>query len=167
MSNLFNRLIYRIFDKCQRIWQKEKYKIYFSRFKIHTTFRFNGPGIIIYGKGNFIGGKNTYVGSYSTFQLAENCEIIIGEGCRISHNVRVYTSSYVADADFSSNEVPKKKESVRIGNYVWIGANVFIMPGVIIGENAIIGANSVVTKNVPSKMIVGGVPAKEIRTKTV
>ena len=38
------------------------------------------------------------------------------------------------------------------------------MPGVTIGENSIVAAGAVVTKDVPANTIVGGVPAKLIKT---
>jgi acetyltransferase-like isoleucine patch superfamily enzyme len=46
----------------------------------------------------------------------------------------------------------------------WIGAGATILPGVAIGENSIVAAGAVVNKDVPANTIVGGVPAKVIRT---
>jgi serine O-acetyltransferase len=51
-----------------------------------------------------------------------------------------------------------------VGSDVWIGPGVRILGNVIIGSNCIIGANAVVTRDVPDNSIVGGVPAKLIRT---
>jgi acetyltransferase-like isoleucine patch superfamily enzyme len=53
---------------------------------------------------------------------------------------------------------------VHISNKVWIGFNAIILKGVHIGEGAIVGAGSVVTKDVAPWTIVGGNPAKLIRT---
>ena len=53
---------------------------------------------------------------------------------------------------------------IWIGDKVWIGAHAIILPGVMIGEGAIVGAGAVVTKNVPPRTIVGGVPAKVLKT---
>lgn len=53
---------------------------------------------------------------------------------------------------------------VTIGNDVWIGGNVVIVPGVSIGNNCVIAAGAVVTKDVPDNSLVGGVPARLIRT---
>ena len=53
---------------------------------------------------------------------------------------------------------------IHIKKNAWIGAAASIMPGVTIGENAIIAAGAIVTKNVPDNTIVGGVPAKLIKT---
>ena len=52
---------------------------------------------------------------------------------------------------------------VRIGYHVDIGAGAKIIGPINIGNNVIIGANSVVTKDIPSNVIVAGVPAKKIR----
>lgn len=53
---------------------------------------------------------------------------------------------------------------ITIGHNVWIGQKVVIMDGVNIGDNSIIATGAIVTKNVPPFSIVGGVPAKVIRT---
>ena len=58
-----------------------------------------------------------------------------------------------------------KKWFVEIGNDVWIGQNVTILNGCTIGDGAIIAAGAVVTKNVDAYSIVGGVPAKQIRSR--
>jgi acetyltransferase-like isoleucine patch superfamily enzyme len=49
----------------------------------------------------------------------------------------------------------------------WIGAAATIMPGVTIGENAVVAAGAVVTKDVPDNLIVGGIPAKVIKSLKV
>ncbi|PQJ76064.1 capsule biosynthesis protein CapG [Polaribacter gangjinensis] len=53
---------------------------------------------------------------------------------------------------------------IVVSDNVYIGVRSVILPGVTIGENSIIAAGSIVTKDVPSKVIVGGVPAKVIKT---
>lgn len=52
-----------------------------------------------------------------------------------------------------------------VGNDVWIGAEAMIMPGVKIGHGAVIGSRALVTRDVPPYTIVGGNPAKPIRTR--
>ena len=56
-----------------------------------------------------------------------------------------------------------EKAQVKIGNNVWIGANTVILQGVEIGDNSVVAAGAVVTKNIASKEIWGGVPAKKIK----
>lgn len=57
------------------------------------------------------------------------------------------------------------KGNIVIGNDVWVGYEAVIMSGVKIGNGAIIGTRAVVTKDVPPYTIVGGVPAKPIRSR--
>jgi acetyltransferase-like isoleucine patch superfamily enzyme len=53
---------------------------------------------------------------------------------------------------------------VRIGNRVWCGVNVTILAGVTIGDDVVVAAGAVVTRDVPSGSVVGGVPARLIRS---
>jgi acetyltransferase-like isoleucine patch superfamily enzyme len=57
------------------------------------------------------------------------------------------------------------KKKVVIGRNVWLGMNVNIVPGITIGDGAIIGMGSTVTKDVPRLAIVGGNPAKVIKSR--
>lgn len=57
------------------------------------------------------------------------------------------------------------KTAVYIGNDVWIGCDVTIFGGVSIGDGAVIAAGAIVTQDVEPYTIVGGVPAKLIKTR--
>lgn len=160
-------LLCRFFKKGLLILQETEYKSFRNKYSIDPSFRFNGKEILMYGEGEIIAGKDSYVGEYSTWQAVKGYKIVIGQGCRISHNVRCYTQSAEADQDFSAMPIRSKSGDVVIEDYVWIGANVFINPGITIGTNSIIGANAVVTKNVEPFSIVGGVPAVLIRKKNL
>lgn len=61
-------------------------------------------------------------------------------------------------------DLPYKGDTI-IGNDVWIGYKALIMPGVKIGNGAIISSRAVVTKDVPAYTIVGGNPAKVIKSR--
>lgn len=70
---------------------------------------------------------------------------------------------------FTNDKYPRSKQypddfpQIHIGAGASIGANATILPGVQIGEKSMIGAGSVVTKDVPSKAVVAGNPARIIR----
>lgn len=121
----------------------------------------------IYGEGRITIKKGTYIGTNSYIVAHPKSAIIkIGRNCMISHEVHIRTSQY----DISTLHLPMDERKsiyadISIGNNVWIGKGVFIKGGVIIGDNAVIGANSVVTKDIESNTIVGGIPAKVIRSR--
>jgi acetyltransferase-like isoleucine patch superfamily enzyme len=105
---------------------------------------------------------------------------VFGQECTISayQRVRIGEQCVIADRamfiDFDHGvidvETPIRrqgiyKRDVVIGSNVWIGYNACILRGVRVGDNAIVGTNSVVTRDVPANAVVGGVPAKVIRTR--
>ena len=53
---------------------------------------------------------------------------------------------------------------IHVKKNAWIGANATIMQGVTIGENAVVAAGAVVTRDVPESTVVGGIPAKILKT---
>jgi carbonic anhydrase/acetyltransferase-like protein (isoleucine patch superfamily) len=56
--------------------------------------------------------------------------------------------------------------SAEIGRGTLIGIGAIVLDGVTVGEGCIIGAGAVVTKDVPGRSLVIGVPGKVIRTLT-
>ena len=101
-------------------------------------------------------------GGYINHNLNLSCfeSITIGQGVAISENVTLRDSD---DHTIASSERPVTKPIV-IGDHVWIGLNATILKGVTIGSGSIIAAGAVVTKDVPENSLVGGVPAKVIKT---
>ena len=53
---------------------------------------------------------------------------------------------------------------IHVGDYVYFGTRSTILPGVSIGNNCVIAACAVVTKDVPDNSVVGGVPARFIKS---
>lgn len=121
-------------------------------------------------KGVYIGdGRNIKVGSYSS--LGVNCRINqnveIGNYVMMGHDVIIMTHSHkYKDCNVPMVlQAPAPIKKVVIEDDVWIGHRVIILPGVKVGKGSIIGAGAVVTKDVPTYSIVGGVPAKIIRSR--
>jgi acetyltransferase-like isoleucine patch superfamily enzyme len=88
--------------------------------------------------------------------------ISIGDDCRIGELTAIFDTSHHAIEP--GMEVTTGK--VSIGRNVWIGRGAIVFPGVEIGDNAVIAAGSVVTSNVEPNTLVGGSPARLIRTLT-
>ena len=83
--------------------------------------------------------------------------IVINAQARLGDNCKLYPGLVVGS---TPEGVP------TIGNNVWIGPGVKIVGKIFIGDNVIIAPNSVVQKNIPSNVIVGGIPAKVIKEIT-
>jgi len=116
------------------------------------------PLYINYGKNTRIG-KNVFINFDCTF--LDLGGITIEDNVLIAPKVSILSEGHpIAVADRQSL-VPG---SVHIKKNAWIGANASILPGVTIGENAIVAAGAVVVKDVPDNTIVGGVPAKTIKS---
>lgn len=126
--------------------------------EVDSSFRLFPPFYTDCGK-NTRFGKRVFVNSGCKFQ--DQGGITVGDDVLIGHNCVIATLNHAFDPDRRGDMIPAP---VRIGNKVWIGANVTILQGVTIGEGAIIAAGAVVNKNVPPRAIVGGVPAKILKT---
>ncbi|MGF6990231.1 acetyltransferase-like isoleucine patch superfamily enzyme [Lachnospiraceae bacterium PM6-15] len=103
-------------------------------------------------------GKRVFINSGCHFQ--DQGGITIGNDVLIGHNVVLATLNHGMTPDKRKDLHPAP---INIEDNVWIGANVTVLSGVTIGENAIVAAGAVVTKDVPSGVIVGGVPANVIK----
>ena len=91
--------------------------------------------------------------------------IKIGRDCAIGPNCYITDHDHGLDSRFPPLQQPMIAKPTKIGDRVWLGANVTVLKGVEIGNDAVVGAGSVVTKDVPEKAIVAGVPAKILRMK--
>lgn len=86
----------------------------------------------------------------------------IFENATIGQEVYLCTGTHAFENP-AFNLITKK---ITIQKGVFIGVRAIIMPGVTVEENAIVGAGSIVTKNVEKNTIVGGNPAKIIKTRS-
>ena len=113
-------------------------------------------------------GKNVNMGYDVRISCSEKIEI--GNNVLIGSRVLIIDNSHgkYAGNNQDKPEVPPNKrkiftKSIKIEDNVWIGENSVIQMGVNVGYGSVIAANSVITKDVPAKSMVGGVPARVIK----
>lgn len=112
-------------------------------------------------------GYNIHVGDnfYANFDciMLDVCAIRIGHNCMMAPGVHIYTAAHPLDP-VERNSGREFAKPVTIGDNVWIGGSAVILPGVTIGNNVVIGAGAVVTRNIPDSVVVGGNPARILKT---
>ncbi len=165
-----------------------KFKITHPHIKTEG-FVFLGPKVEVYarrgygrltlgrwvwiGKGNAIRCHegNLRIGSKTVFGAKNtiNCylDIDIGGDCIFADWI------YVCDFDhkYDDLDTPIKKQGivkspVVIGRDCWIGEKSTILRGVTVGEGSVIASHALVNRDVPPRSIVGGVPARVLKSRT-
>ena len=122
--------------------------------------------------GNIVLGDYVHIGPY--------CVLTGGEGIHIGDytGLAAFVSVLTASDDFSGRSmvnpcIPEeykphlRRDKVLIGENVIIGSHSVVMPGVNIGDGVSIGAHSLVKHDCIPNYLYGGVPAKEIRKKSM
>lgn len=118
-----------------------------------------GGGTII-GRGTVVENKTT-IGKWVKIETNAYITAIstIEDYCFIAPMVTFTNDAFMGRTEerFKHFKGPTLKKGARVG------ANATILPGITIGEDAVVGAGSVVTKDVPPRVIVVGVPAKYLK----
>ena len=110
--------------------------------------------------GRFISlGKNVFINHACSF--LDMGGITIEDDVLIGPRVNLVTENHPLDPEERKTLLVKP---IVVRRNAWIGAGATVLPGVTIGENSIVAAGAVVSKDVPANTIVGGVPAKIIKS---
>lgn len=109
--------------------------------------------------------------------MNHGCVIDCFSSISIGHGVAISERVVIRDADnhtIQSVSTPTQREQlgaakpsmapIVIQDHVWIGMNVIVLKGVTIGEGAVVAAGSLVNKDVPPRCLVGGVPARVVKS---
>lgn len=125
---------------------------------VHETVTVFTPLYINYGK-NIKIGKNVFINF--------DCIFLDLGGITIEDNVLI--APRVSLLSESHPLSPAERQSlisapIHIKKGAWISASATILAGVTIGENSVVAAGAVVSKDVPDNVLVGGIPAKILKT---
>jgi acetyltransferase-like isoleucine patch superfamily enzyme len=105
-------------------------------------------------------GRNVFVNQNCTFYDLGGLDI--ADDVLIGPNVSLITSGHPLEP--SRRRAFTVAKPIVIERNVWIAAGATIIGGVTVGENSVVAAGAVVTKSVPPNMLVGGNPARIIRS---
>jgi len=141
---------------------------------VDVTF---GPDVTIVNPVNMYGchvGAETFIGPFTEIQkdveIGRHCRIqshsficelvTIGDDCFIGHGVMFINDLFENGGPASGDR--SKWKATRVGNRVAIGSNATILP-VSIADGTVIGAGSVVTRDIPTRGVYAGNPARLLR----
>ncbi len=154
-NHLLSKIPYSLGNNLRKIILKKILQYFGERSTISDNVKIISPNKIYIDK---------KVGIANKVILDGRGSIKIGKYSIIGFESILLTSTH----NYASNNIPIVKQGmfhapIEICEDVWVGTRVTILPGIRIGKGAIIGANALVTKDVPPRAIVGGVPARIIK----
>jgi acetyltransferase-like isoleucine patch superfamily enzyme len=85
--------------------------------------------------------------------------VVIDKDTVVAFNATILAHDWATERYGAKNDIETK-----IGARCFIGCGAIIMPDITIGDEVIVASGAVVTKDVPSHSLVGGNPAKIIRS---
>ncbi|MER2064542.1 MAG: sugar O-acetyltransferase [Alkalibacterium sp.] len=112
-------------------------------------------------------GYNIHVGEnfYANFNCVflDVCPIRIGNNAMLGPGVSLVTPEHPLEAD-ARNSGYEFGRPITIGDNCWIGTNATVVGGVTLGDNVVVAAGAVVNRSFPNNVVIGGVPAKILRS---
>lgn len=121
------------------------------------------PGVIILSPEKLTIGDNVSIHPWCYIDAVG--EIEIGNDVSIAHGTTILSSTHNYQDDINIKDQGLSYKKTVINNNVWIGAKVTVIYGIIVKSGVVIGANSLVNKDIKENLIVGGVPAKIIKSR--
>lgn len=113
---------------------------------------------------SFYMGKNNYINNKLNVIISEEKNVFIGSGGLFSFDIWIRTADPHLIYDAKTYKRINNSQSVFIGDHVWIGQSATLLKGTQIASGSILGASAVVSgKAIPSNVVFGGNPAKQIR----
>jgi acetyltransferase-like isoleucine patch superfamily enzyme len=160
-------MLWRLFDRTPASMLAD-FAIKVRRILAAKVLKRIGDGVIFHHDVYILSGRNTELGSGVFVNRGATIDdrgpITVGDHTMIAAGAILTTHGHILD-DFTK-PMPfggRTMAPIVIGSNTVIGYNAVVMPGVTIGDRVVVSANAVVTKDIPDRWVVGGLPAKKIK----
>ena len=170
MKILLRNFFWRILGYNYYVFLKRQNKVFIDHAKNVTI------GFKTYHNGAYVWGwdktATLKIGKYCS--IANDVNFILDDGSHLFSEITSFPHfNHIYDNDirtspqlnFFKEQISSKKNSIYVGNDVWIGMHSIILPGVSIGNGVTVMAGAVVSKDIPDYAVVSGIPAKIIKMK--
>ncbi|MDR6968746.1 acetyltransferase-like isoleucine patch superfamily enzyme [Flavobacterium arsenatis] len=115
-----------------------------------------------YGKGLKMG-NNSAIGQFTEFGAAGGIEI--GNDVIMGSYISFHSENHnYSDTSKLIREQGVTSKGIKLGNNIWVGAKVTFLDGCVVGNNSVVAAGAVVNGIYPDNSIIGGVPAKVLKS---
>lgn len=133
-----------------------------SRIGSHSVIR-STAHLSVVGIGLVIGhdsgiGEFSYFGCAGGVWIGDN--VIMGQYVSFHAQEHIYDNLYIL-----IREQGVTQRGIRIGSNVWVGAKVTFLDGAEVGSNSVVAAGAVVKGHFPAGSVIGGVPARLLKTR--
>lgn len=138
-------------------WRRFALRLFGARLGSNVLIR---PGVRITFPWKLSVGNHSWIGENAT--IYNIAPVAIGEHSVISQEAYLCTATH----DHHDPSFPLVATPISIENECWVASRAFIGPGVTVGQGAVVGAHAVVLSNVEPGIIVAGVPARKVGTRS-
>ncbi|MEU1870129.1 acetyltransferase-like isoleucine patch superfamily enzyme [Streptomyces ambofaciens] len=152
LAERINTLAYAQQEEIQERWSE------LTGQAVDETFHLIPPVFTDHGV-NIRVGRNVFVNQGCRFNDVGGIEV--DDDVMLGPDVSLITSGHPLDP--ARRRTGITSAPIRIGRNVWIGASAVVLQGVTIGADAVVAAGAVVTRDVPARTVVAGVPATVIK----
>lgn len=108
-------------------------------------------------------GNNSAIGDYTHFGAAGGIEV--GNDVIMGSYISFHSENHnFSDTSKLIREQGVTSKGIKLGNNIWVGAKVTFLDGCVVGNNSVVAAGAVVNGVFPDNVVIGGIPAKVLKT---
>ena len=161
-----------ITDKGKIIIQDDVYLRRSVELRVHGDATINlkgnnridrGVRLLAANKSELTIGEGSKIGLYSVLNGGDS--ITLGKNVLLSGFVYLQTSMHNHEKEIMVQNQGYSHAPIILEDDTWCGAHVVVFPGVTMKQGSIAGSNAVVNTSIDKNVIVGGVPAKQLKLR--